>query len=1018
MNFFPTLLKKRNLNKHDGRPLWKYLLNTEELNDLKKTLQCTSRYNLDPRDVSLYYAQWWKRNYNGGIPSKQEVFESLEGNVRVFFNENEFYQKARKGAQLLGVKWIKKQNTLYFKTLLLQGGLPLKHISENQSTYKAFLEAVLEEQPETIEDFIFKTYITNLLPKSSQNDVIYENCFEIVKSILNEDGQYDQLLESEESLKEIASSLKIKRASLKRKVRQSKPKNYWLLSFKNNECKINLRLGLANKYTKEALSDILGFEAIDRTYQFFMEDNLICIFRKMANGQFKTDWYNQENKEWDTTVGLPYTYVMDNNQKVEVKDFIQLTPNIEEPTLWSKFNDNEWRLIKGNTAASKEAAVLFPSNWHADSLASQVTLFSKKMDWLPFEGEIVIKSIEGGKRSYLSGVNSFDWIIESKKPKWMLKSNLPVVQGIPKVFVYDEDGYDINKNKFKVYTRRHNSKDDWENIFDLNFIRIGCYDLKIMKDELVTYDVYYNIGRLKAEYSNQSIFSAKIKFINPDGFDCELYDSELIDIDREYDDFNLTINTGTTKIPKLVQGALGYTSNRKLLFAIVSPFQGMEITDKDGQIIQSDQQISLANLYGMRLLSTPNKETLLRIRNSLKRDVVITKVIKEGTQQPLISFKDEIMRLFYLDDAMDNSNKVNLELSQGNEKRIFKIAGFSHTLDITNQLEREVSLFPSNNNLELFAVPLNCSSDHIDVIPLMENESSYSIPQTDISDQFIIISSKNEEYKLMPRFVNTIEFNPETDIEATDIEVNVKTERIDKYHAELSTTNFKDDIWKQVLAYFNICVQYDIPFSTFDQLRAISRSSEVASRAFLFLGYNQHDPIEFIQKAIPELEKDLGFCFHWIAKINWENAIMEINEPDNFKYLQNISKLISSYFLDNDLNDLFKYINGSEIESEFITQRYIIDVRAKLGERVLKELPYNSPRICNNYNIQIEEHKRVRLLLQAPIAVAESITNVQQKDTIWGGDEKREVIRRNIQYSQYLTPNFYNKMILHVLHKC
>jgi hypothetical protein len=189
MNFFPTLLKKRNLNKHDGRPLWKYLLNTEELNDLKKTLQCTSRYNLDPRDVSLYYAQWWKRNYNGGIPSKQEVFESLEGNVRVFFNENEFYQKARKGAQLLGVKWIKKQNTLYFKTLLLQGGLPLKHISENQSTYKAFLEAVLEEQPETIEDFIFKTYITNLLPKSSQNDVIYENCFEIVKSILNEDGQ-------------------------------------------------------------------------------------------------------------------------------------------------------------------------------------------------------------------------------------------------------------------------------------------------------------------------------------------------------------------------------------------------------------------------------------------------------------------------------------------------------------------------------------------------------------------------------------------------------------------------------------------------------------------------------------------------------------------------------------------------------------------------------------------------------------------------------------------------------------
>tara|TARA_B110000114_G_C15095445_1_gene401086 strand:- start:2249 stop:5302 length:3054 start_codon:yes stop_codon:yes gene_type:complete len=1016
MNFFSTLLIKRNLNKHDGRPLWKYLLNLEELNDLKKTLQLSaSSVILDPRDVSMYYAQWWKRNYNGGIPSKQEVFESIEGNIKYFYNEEEFYKLAKKGAQLLGVKWIKKQNTLYFKTLLLQGGLPLKHISENQSTYKAFLEAVLEEQPETIEDFIFKTHITNLLPKSSQNDVIYENCFEIVKSILNEDGQYDQLLESEESLKEIASSLKIKRASLKRKVRQSKPKNYWLLSFKNNECKINLRLGLANKYTKEALSDIIGFDAIDRTYQFYMEDNLICIFRKMANGQFKTDWHNQENKEWDNAVGLPYAYVIDNNQKVEVKDFIQLTPNIEEPTLWSKFNDNEWRLIKGTTAANKEAAVLYPSDWHVCSLASQVTLFSKKMDWLPFEGEIILKSNEGGKRSYLSGVSSFDWIIESKKPKWMLKSNLPVVQGVPKVFVYDEDGYYINKNKFKVYTRRHNSKDAWENISALNFIHIGCYDLKIVKDELVTYDVYYNIGRLKAEYFNQSIFSAKIKFINPDGFDCELYDTELIHIDKEYDYFNL--NTGNTKIPKLVQGALGYTSNRKLLFAIVSPFQGMEITDKDGQIIQSDQQISLANIYGMRLLSTPDKEIFLRIRNSLKRDVVITKVIKEGTQQPLISFKDEIVRLFYLDDAMDNSNKVNLELSQGNEKRIYKIAGFSHTLDVMNQLEREVSIFPSNDNLELFAVPLNCSSDHIDVIPLMENESSYSIPQTNISSQFIIISSKNEEYKLMPRFVNTIEFTPETVVNQTDIEVNLKIERIDNYHDELSNANFKDDIWKLVLAYFNICIQYDIPFSTFDQLRAISRSSKVASRAFLFLGINQYDSIEYIQKAIPEMEKDLGFCFHWIAKIDWENSIKEANMPDDYKYLTNIVKLVSSYMSENELQELFQFINGSNIDSEPVLQRNIIDLRSKLGERVLRELPYKSPKINNNYHIQIEEHVTVRLLLHAPIAVAESITNMQKEYTIWGGDEKREVIRRNIQYSQYLTPNFYNKTILHALNK-
>jgi hypothetical protein len=1004
MNFFTTLLSKRNLKKHDGRPLWKYLLNAEELNDLIKTLKFTSRYNLDPRDVALYYAQWWKRNYNGGIPSKEKVFESLEGNIKVWLDEKEFFKIAKKGAQILGVKWIEKQNTLYFKTLLLQGGLPLKHIAENQSSYKAFLEAVLEEQPETIEDFIFKTHIIDLLPKTCQNDIVYENCFEIVRSILNDDNEFKELLESEDSLRDISTSLKIKRASLQRKVRQSKPKNYWLLSFKNDICKIHLRLGLADKYTKEALSDILGFEATARSYQFYMDDRLICIFRKMANSQFQTDWYNQVNKEWDASVGLLNSYVIVNNEKVDVEDFIQITPNLEEPSLWSKFNDNEWRLIKGFSAANKEAAMLFPRNWHSDLLTFTHTIYEQDIQWLPFEGERILESNEGKKRTYLSGVNSFDWVIQSRRPKWMLKANLPVVQGVPKVYVYDDDGYDIQRNQFKVYARKHNSKDAWDDVSNLNFIRTGCFDLKIEKGDLKAYDVFYNIGNLQADFSNQTIFSAKIKFKNPDNFEYKLCASELIQIKKEHNYFDLNVNTSFSKIPTVIKGTLGYTGKKKLLFDLISPFQGMTITDKEGQIIEEDQPLSISNIYGMRILCTPNHETLLKIKNSIKSDVIITKEIKESTQ-PVISFKDEIVRLFYLADAMEYTNTVTLELSEGREKKSFKISGFSNTLDVSHQLENKVSLLNSDESLELFAVPLNCASNDIEVIPLMQHELSYSIPVTEISKQFIIISSKKEGNKLMPRFVNTGDFFLGID----------KIERIDNFHSELLMTNFHDDIWQQVLAYFNICFQYDIPFSTFDQLRAISRSSEVASRAFLFLGYNQSDPTEYVQKAIPEIEKDLGICFHWITKIDWENSIVEINKLDDFKYYNHILELVSSYMGENGLQKVFKFICGLTIEPESILQRNIIDLRSQLGVRVLNELPYNSPKISDNYHIQIEDHKAVRLLLQAPIAVAESIANAQNKYTIWGGDEKREVIRRNIQYSHYLKPDFYNKIILHVL---
>ena len=1009
MNYFSTLLKKRNLNQHNGMPLWKYNLNNEELNELKNTLQLASEISIDPRDVALYYSVWWQKSYNGGIPSKQEVFESLEGNIRYLFDEKSFYWIARKGANMLGIIWIKKQNTLYFKTLLLQGGLPLKHISENQGKYKAFLEAVLEEQPETIEDFIFKTHITNLLPKSSQNDIIYENCLEIVKSILNDDGIYDELLESEESLKELTSFLKIKKKSLKIKVRQSKPKNYWLLSFVNDECKIYLRLGLANKYTNDSLSDILGFDAISRAYQFYLDDNLICIFRKMTNGHYKTDWYNQENKEWDISDGIPHTYVMVEGHKVEIKDFIQIIPNIDKPSLWSKFNDEEWRLIKGTTTSNKEAAILFPSNWHTELPTSQFTLFTESLNWLCFEGEVKMNSHEGENISYLSGVNSFDWIIQSSKPKWILKSNLPVVQGIPKVFVYDDDGYDINRTRFKLYIRTHNTNDSWEDVSDLKFISTGCFDLRIEKGDLIAYDVFFNIGRLQAQFSNQSIHSAKIEFINPDDFVFKLFESTLIQIQSEHNCFHLKVNTEFLKVPTFVKLSIGNSGTKNLLLDLASPFQGMGITDERGEIINEEQPLSLANLYGMRILSTPNIETLLKIKNSLQPDVIITKEIKESTQQ-VISFKDEILRLFYLADAMDYRNTVTLELSEGRIKKTYKISGFSHILDVTDQLERSVSLSNTDYKLELFAVSLGCTTEDIEVIPLMEKDAAYLIPEITIADQFIIISSKNDKYKLMPRFVSTINFDSGID----------KMERIENYHLELSKTNFKDNIWRQVLKYFNICLQYDIPFSTFDQLRAISRSSEVASRAFFFLGINQHDSVEYIQKAIPEMEKDLGFCFHWITKNNWGHSISEINDYTDNKYFEKIIDLISSYMEEIGLQKLLTFVGGDYFDSESVTQRNILDLRSQLGERVLNELPSSSPIISSNYGVQFTNHSIVRLLIQSPIAVAESIIDVQKDNPIWGGDEKRKVIRRNIQYSQYLCSlypktDFYNKTILHVL---
>jgi hypothetical protein len=557
MSFFSELLKKNGLAKHDGRPLWKYSINEIEFNELKEYLRNTIYFRIDPRNVSLYYAHWWKTNYNGGKPSKQEIFDCIGREINTSFTSHEFYQLGRKGAELLRVKWIKKQYTLYFKTLLLQGGLPLKHISQNEGRYKAFLEAVLKEQPETIEDFIFKSDIVNLLPKSSQNDTVYENCLEIVKSILNGDGQYDELLDSEESLKEISSSLKRRSAELKRNIRQPKPKNYWLLDTKNNIPKISLKLGLSDTYSDESLSGILGFEATERNYQLFIDDDLVCVFRKMIDGKYRTDWYSQAHIEWDSLKDeiIPNVYVVSNDRQIELPNFIHSIPSFEEPSLWVKFNENQWRFSKGYTASNKEAALVFPTQWSCINTSTDIVIQSQNLYWVTFEGEIIIQCGEK-KRTFRSGVDSFDWIIENKKPKWMLRTNMPVVNGIPKVWVYDDDGYDIKRERFKVWVKKHSEVELWQDISTLKYLSAGCFDLKIDRNGLIAYDVFFNVGNLSTSYTNQSIDTARIEFNNLGSFECNLYPSELLQIEADQKGYNLQVNIEHSKIPSSVRGRI------------------------------------------------------------------------------------------------------------------------------------------------------------------------------------------------------------------------------------------------------------------------------------------------------------------------------------------------------------------------------------------------------------------------------------------------------------------------------
>lgn len=1004
MSFFSKLLENRGLPKHDSRPLWKYFLTDQEFQELKADLKSSHTFKLiSPKDATLFYSEWWKRNYNGNKPSKEDVFNALNISNKEITAES-FYVLAKQGAQLLGIRWIKRQNTLFFRTLLLQGGLPINHITSNAGYYRTFLIKLLSIQPNSVEEIILHPLLNTLLPHSSRNEIIYENCLDIINSFINNDYNiYKEIFEGNATLKGIGIELENERSKLiKRKNEGEKPKVFWVLEQNDNRTRIILKIGFSELYHKESLQNLLNLEELpnERSYQIYMNDKLICTFKKLLSENYKTYWESSGNLTWNIEKVLPQFYtITSNSHRNEIPLLISVMPSIEEPTLWISSGVKEWRLVKGNSFNSDEAYVLYSkgiSENIEDSIETNELIISgHTFKFTKFKGEFELL-INDLSTKFSTKTESFEWYIIDDKPKWMRSSNIPVISG-SYIRITDES----NKPLLDIYFKSL-QQPNWQPYNRNVNLPTGLIDLKINHNDITVYDKIYNINKLNLEIAEQNINKVILRWSNIEFLKVELTKSEKYKVDLINTDYHLELEEPYNFIPTYIEARLKKNSERSLYFTLGTPFNGIGLLDKEEKLMEDNVILALPDLYGYRIFNSG--ETTIKMYNTLKEDVIIGKKIAVALQ-PLISFKEDLERLFYLADAMDHKNMVLVEISNDKKKNFkFYVKGFTHSIDkVSTQLERKV-LLTGPGNIQLFAVPLNLKPDKIkELILYNDDQDVHHLSANTTPGQFIIISTYNEGKQLQPRFINT-------DPDYIPID---KNERIKKYGEDLLHTEFNSDAWNELNIYHNICLQYKIPFSTFDQLRAVGLSSELAARAFFFFGINQYEPDEYIQRQVPILEQDLGFSFHWISKSDWEKAISSVANLSGLNF-PILLELMHKYFQEIKMTELFGFITGRVIDNnQRIDNSMILNERALLGERVLEELPKTHlPNISEtNYGINFETHYRVKLLLYAPIAVAESIKNMGNS-SIWSTDNN---LRRNIQYAQYIAPNLYIKVLNHAL---
>ena len=189
-----SLLQRHDLRSPDGRNLYEYRLTVEEFHKLEEVLrsfqpdQVLQRTGFSALFV-LYASEWWRRRYDGSGFSWEPILRSLDVDPEIW-TPTQRSQCVKEGLAAWCLPLRKHGGLRFLGTVAVQGGLPLRLLSEARSGIGRLLSRVLqlaEGGEVTRTEIEIKRWIESLrkwLPESYRQDIIYELLVQMIRVAL------------------------------------------------------------------------------------------------------------------------------------------------------------------------------------------------------------------------------------------------------------------------------------------------------------------------------------------------------------------------------------------------------------------------------------------------------------------------------------------------------------------------------------------------------------------------------------------------------------------------------------------------------------------------------------------------------------------------------------------------------------------------------------------------------------------------------------------------------------------
>lgn len=982
-------------------------------------------------EAALCYAEWWRRDYNGGIPSREDVAVGI-GLPQYCWER--LYKAARNGLRNHGFTFMHSlKGNEYFRTLLNQGGLPVNYIKNgtNLGGFSRFLIGLVEELSlinidwdDNNLDLIKNFNCIAYLGKAFKNDNIYDVALQIAHAIISEEDRWLPYDDADSSLSELTKSLKRNIIEVKSEYRTKPLSLSWKLRI--------ITEGTASLFVNlNVVKDILAksIEGLDYqscySFDVFVAGTLVGKY--VRKSLIKDDMGEVVDAIYSrVTVGVANDIKWNGEPVVEVKircdNDVRLfpticgsyAPNFEYPLVFQMLDENVYSLK--STANAEHNISVFSSDWECSG-SHTLIINNTTYSAIEFADVVTLHNIMSDESVTITNeFTPYSAEFRGTYIQWVEKTNFKLLTRVPVISVFDNNGVRVNNVKPKY--RLHNQKGDWRNLSNSCLLPFGLIDIKVdFPDSRCAVETFFFIGDMSFTSRNEKILSTELSLESRNKFKAKIEESENLSVEKLDDKiWRISRDASASRYSSTCNLRIIANDNPPLRISVVVPFEGITVMDLEGKMVSSGKIISYDNLNFFNIIShgrsgeidVTYKSDRLKDNDNIKhlKSPIIKGIV------PLSDYRELIARMFQLygTNTFDRSSSVELKIY---DKRIYirkfvlDSELFTDKIRITDYTCDDTSDFIYDG--DVYALPVSEDIKPSDLVqvklkPYNQQLSLFNIPYELIDSEIIIFSGPESLRRIVPKYYNLGQ--GESSLEERKEKAATNTML---WSEKLSNDNlFGGEYWVKVVSALRIMSEFNLPFTTFNAFKAIGRNPKLVTN--LILACWLHGASDVLIQEIDRIEDELNIAIHWIPRSVWSECIEHFmcSLPQMLigKMLGDITELISSIFnatVSTEVApELTRYVTGSNIGTAHLFSKADINqfnskIHGYTDDNM--DLPLIRFTLTNKYYADQQMRVSYRVMIESAMCAAESIAEVNGRIELFSLEGK--------EYARII--NFYRK---------